>query len=488
MKVLQFEDGKGVSRLTQKELQAQNVSVATVPDLAQCLASLEGDRSITVMVDLDLMPGGLGVVQKIHNSYPDTILIVLASLDNLSTVDEALKQGAWDYIVKQPDLSHVEEIPQAITRNLEWRKLRAENRNYQEEKRWMAAALLESSDPIFVANQEGKIVFTNPELHNRLDYQGEELVGEPIDKVLSSVHSNESPWTEVSQPFPHKRWLGNVTLKKKDGSESTVRSKMTQILDEEGETIALIGVCLTHLEEQTPSPPPPITQDPAIQDNILTSLGNDFKAPLAAMLGYLEMALTIGTDQVENHQLLSIKRVEALAQRLYEFITNHATALEIEAGGFELHKAPLQLNRILEQAVKIRERESDFKKVTIALGTPNDLPSVFIDGIQMERCIGILLSNAIDLSPLGGKVAVYARVDGDRISVSITNGGTPLSPEELASIFNRKKKLRRGGEEINTVGLYIAHCIATQHGGTIDVQTDQEQGTTLTISLPRQSR
>ena len=202
------------------------------------------------------------------------------------------------------------------------------------------------------------------------------------------------------------------------------------------------------------------------------------------MLGYLEMALTIGADQAEPHQLLSIKRVEALARRLYDFIAHHAEALEIEAGKFEIHKAPLQLTRILEHAVQDREREASLKKITIALGVAKGLPPVFMDGIQIERAVEILLSNAIDLSPLGGKITVRSQIDGNKILVAITWSGTPLSPEEVASLFDRRKKLRRGGEEINTVGLYVAHQIATAHGGTIATQTDPQQGTTLILSLP----
>jgi len=484
MNVLQFEDGKGASRVIQEELRSQNISVMTVQDLPSCLASLEGDRAVTVMIDLDLIPGGLEAVQEIHKSYPDTIVLALASLENLSIVDEALKQGAWDYIVKQTDLTHLDEVSQTITRNQEWKKLRAENRGYQAEKQWLAAALLESPDPIFVADQEGRIVFVNPELQKQLDYQGEDLIGEPIDKVLSSVQTNETPWTEVPQPFPYKRWQGNVTLRKKDGSESTVRSKMTQILDEAGETIALIGICLNGFERQEPRSSPPPPQDPVIEDKVLTSITDDLKAPLAAMLGYLEMALTIGADQAEPHQILSIKRVEALARRLYDSIAHHAEALEIEAGKFEIHKAPLQLTRILEQAVQDREREASLKKVTIAMGVSKGLPPIFMDGVQIERAVEILLSNAVDFSPLGGKVTVQPQIDGSMIVIAITWSGTSLSPEEVASLFDRRKRLRRGGEEINTVGLYVALHIATAHGGTIKVQTDPQQGTTMNFSIP----
>ena len=104
MKVVQFEDGKGSSRVIQEGLVAKGVSVTAVQDLPACLTRLEADREASVMVDLDLNPKGIESVQQIRKVYPDTVVIVLASLERLTIVDEALKQGAWDYVVKQPDL------------------------------------------------------------------------------------------------------------------------------------------------------------------------------------------------------------------------------------------------------------------------------------------------------------------------------------------------------------------------------------------------
>ena len=262
---------------------------------------------------------------------------------------------------------------------------------------------------------------------------------------------------------------------------------MTQILDGAGETTALIGFCLNSKQEvQGPklSPPPPAQQEQATRDEILSSITGDLKTPLAAMLGYLEMALTIGADQAEAHQLVSIKRVEVLARRLYDFVNNHAEAADIEAGRFEVHKAPMQIARILDQAVRDREREANVKKITIVQEVAKDLPTVFLDGVRIERAIGILLSNSIDLSPLGGKVTVGLLAHGKQIVIAVKSSGAPVSPEDVPFLFDRSKKLRRGGEEINTVGLYVAQQIVAQHGGRIDVQTGSQEGTTLMISLP----
>ncbi len=161
---------------------------------------------------------------------------------------------------------------------------------------------------------------------------------------------------------------GNVILRKKDGSDSTVKTKMTQFLDEAGETTTLIGFCLNSTEDKSE---PKTAASPLVQssqtsaDEVLGAITGNLKSPLAAMLGYLEMALTIGAGRAEAHQLFSTKRVEVLAKRLYDLVNNHTEAIDIEEGKFEVQKAPMQMARIVDQAVKDREREANVNKITI---------------------------------------------------------------------------------------------------------------------------
>ncbi|NIO09187.1 MAG: hypothetical protein GTO40_14715 [Deltaproteobacteria bacterium] len=73
---------------------------------------------------------------------------------------------------------------------------------------------------------------------------------------------------------------------------------------------------------------------------------------------------------------------------------------------------------------------------------------------------------------------------GKQLVVGVRSSGAPFSAEDLPHLFDRRKKLRRGGEEINTVGLYVAQQIVNQHQGRIDVQNGTQEGTTLLISVP----
>ncbi|MBI2538554.1 MAG: HAMP domain-containing histidine kinase [Deltaproteobacteria bacterium] len=386
IKVLLLEGGKRPSNQTRDELGAKGIQALPVQDLAACLAALEADNSHSVILDLDLQRAGIEAVQKIHSTFPNVAIVVLASLERLTVVDEALSQGAWDFVIKQPDLSHLQELPQAISRNEEKKRLKAEaGRSREESERLRAEA--------------GR-------------YQ------EEANKLRSA-------------------------LERGDGGP----------------------------------------KEKAV-DEVLADIAEDLKSPLAAMIGYLEIASTISPERAEPNQLLSIKRIGSLARRLFDLVMNHTGALDIEAGKFELQKNPFEIKQILELAVQDKQGEAIAKNVDLALEAVNDLPAISVDAVQIERALGILISNAITLSPLGGSVTVSSRLEGDRLAIAVKDSGAGIFQEEIPLLFDRRKKLRRRGADVSTVGLFVAHHIVSMHGGRIDVQSDPIEGTTLTISLP----
>ncbi|MBI2210072.1 MAG: HAMP domain-containing histidine kinase, partial [Deltaproteobacteria bacterium] len=386
IKVLLLEGGKRPSNQTRDELGAKGIQALPVQDLAACLAALESDNNHSVILDLDLQRAGIEAVQKIHSTFPNVAIVVLASLERLTVVDEALSQGAWDFVIKQPDLSHLQELPQAISRNEEKKRLKAEaGRSREESERLRAEA--------------GR-------------YQ------EEANKLRSA-------------------------LERGDGGP----------------------------------------KEKAV-DEVLADIAEDLKSPLAAMIGYLEIASTISPERAEPNQLLSIKRIGSLARRLFDLVMNHTGALDIEAGKFELQKNPFEIKQILELAVQDKQGEAIAKNVDLALEAVNDLPAISVDAVQIERALGILISNAITLSPLGGSVTVSSRLEGDRLAIAVKDSGAGIFQEEIPLLFDRRKKLRRRGADVSTVGLFVAHHIVSMHGGRIDVQSDPIEGTTLTISLP----
>jgi len=408
------------------------------------LTILESDRKQTVIIDLDLYRAGIDTVQKIHSTYPEIATIVMASLERLAVVDEALRQGAWDFVIKQPDLSHLQEIPQAISRSAERKRLKSEIERYGDE----AKRLQEENEQ-------------RREQAKRLQDEAERYQ-EEAKKLQADIEHYRAEAKRLQEE--NERYREEAT-----GLRTTLEESRSE------------GRPETKPSLESPAQGP---NEKASDDEVLADIAEDLKSPLAAMIGYLEIASAISPEQANASQILSLQRIEALARRLFDLVMNHTGALDIEAGRFELQKNLFEINGILESAVLDKKDEANTKNIEIILETANDLPPITADAVQLERAVKILISNAIGLSPLGGSVTVSSLRQDNEIAISVRDTGAGIFKEEFPLLFDRRKKIRRRGADVNTAGLFVAHHIVSAHGGRIDVQSDPLEGTTLTIALP----
>ena len=482
-KVLLLEGGKRPSRQTRQELESKGFTVVEVTDLEGCVQTLQSDPDYTVVIDLDLQRKGVEALEEIRRVSAEAVVIVIASLERLSVVDEALKGGAWDFVIKQPDLSHLQELPQAIRRNAELKGLRAGLGRSQVETGWWRQALEESQEGLFVANSHEEILFANSALALLLGCDRQTLVGRKLETVLSLPSPDDSSWKEVQDFPPRRNWEGEAVLRKADGAELAATVRVTRLLDPEGNTSTLVGSCRPP-EEKKFSPILELGLD-EVREVILADISEDLTSPLAAMMGYLEIASALSPNQgAEPNQILAVQRIHALATRLQNLVNSHTSALEIEANKFPIHRSPLELHQILDLAVESRKGEAGAKNIEISMEADSALPLISGDGVQMERAFGILISNAIALSPLGGSVVVRSGLRGGEVAVTIKDSGAGIPPEDIPLLFQRRGRLRRRGGDISTVGLFVARHVVTAHEGRIEVDSDPMEGTTLTVLLP----
>lgn len=482
-KVLLLEGGKRPSRQAREELESKGFSVVEVADLDACVRALMADPNYTVVLDLDLQTKGIEALQKFRVVSPDSAVIVIASQERLSVVDQALKEGAWDFIIKQPDLSHLQELPQAIRRNTELKGFRAAIGRSQRETEAWKHALQETKEGLFVANSHEEIFFANSALALLIGSEPETLLGQNVGALIPLPPSDDPSWREAQEQPLQRSWKGEAQLKKADGAELAVLVRITRLLDPQGQTSGLVGVC--YLPEEKISAPVMQPDLDEARDVVLADISEDLTSPLAALMGYLEIASALTPNkEVEPNQILAVQRIHALATRLQNLVTSHTSALEIEAGRFPIHRNPLELHQILELAVESRQGEAGAKNIEISMETDQPLPLISADGVQMERALGILISNAIALSPLGGSIAVRSSLRENGVAITIKDSGVGIPAEDIPLLFQRRGRVRRRGGDISTVGLFVARHIVTAHEGRIEVDSDPMEGTTLTVLLP----
>jgi signal transduction histidine kinase len=158
---------------------------------------------------------------------------------------------------------------------------------------------------------------------------------------------------------------------------------------------------------------------------------------------------------------------------------------------YELHLELLDLGRVLEDAVLLSSPALALRKIRVQLNLAKDCPKIYGDSGYLHQVLLNLINNSTDAMPRGGQLSIGLRAPlpggPPEVTLEVTDTGTDMSPETLAHIFDPMFTTKRIGTEAG-LGLAICDQIVRQHGGTIQVESVPDRGTTFTIRLPLDCR
>ena len=240
--------------------------------------------------------------------------------------------------------------------------------------------------------------------------------------------------------------------------------------DEVGQLIAAFNETLERLEHIFTS-----------QQRFLADVSHELRTPLTVIKGNADLMRRM--NQVDEE---SLSGIEDEADRLTRLVGNLLLEAQAESGKLPLHFAPLELDTLLLEVFKeMRVLARD--RVRIKL-TEIDQIMVNGDRDRLKQVLINLVSNAIKYTGQGGEVYLSLGRVGDTARMIVRDTGQGISPQDLPHIFERFYRAEKSRSRSKVggfgLGLSIAHWIVEHHGGRIEVDSTEGQGTTFCIYLP----
>jgi signal transduction histidine kinase len=211
-------------------------------------------------------------------------------------------------------------------------------------------------------------------------------------------------------------------------------------------------------------------------------LGHDLRNPVSAISGLAELQLR-GKMPERHAQFAS--QILLSARRISHMINDLLGLARVRLGsGIILDPAPTCLRRICKNAVE--EMQAVFPKRTFQLLGDEEVTGDW-DENKLSQVVSNLVGNAVQHGAIGSPVTITAKRTGDQVAVSVHNEGTPIPPDMIPKLFDSFYRLNDRDDDDPTslgLGLYIAKQITAAHGGTIDVRSSTDEGTTFTVRIP----
>jgi hypothetical protein len=224
------------------------------------------------------------------------------------------------------------------------------------------------------------------------------------------------------------------------------------------------------------------------RDLFLAILSHDLRNPLNSIAMSAALLPQLPNSNPESTQTASqiSSSVSLMARMIGDLLDYTRTRL---GAGMPVLAAPMDLGTLC-QAV-FDEYRSGFPNRVIRFESDGNCTGSW-DSDRLRQMISNLLGNAVQHGATDSPIVMKLIGEPSDVVFVVHNGGPPISPGELPKIFeplmrgssSGKPKANRPGSI--GLGLYIAREIALSHGGTIDVTSTQEEGTSFTVRLPRQ--
>jgi signal transduction histidine kinase len=219
----------------------------------------------------------------------------------------------------------------------------------------------------------------------------------------------------------------------------------------------------------------------------LAILGHDLRNPLNSMLMSAQaLSQTTEPDAASAKMATQISSsATAMARMISDLLDFTAAGL---GGVMPLKPAAMDLKRLCQEVVD--ELHAASPKHLLRFQPHGDLTGEW-DSSRLRQMISNLVGNAIQHGIETGPVDFTASAEGREVMLTVRNGGPPIPPDALPTIFDpltrgssaELEKQRRPGSI--GLGLYIAREVITAHGGTIEVRSSVDAGTVFTVRLPR---
>ncbi len=223
----------------------------------------------------------------------------------------------------------------------------------------------------------------------------------------------------------------------------------------------------------------------AVKDDFVATVSHELRTPLTSIIGSLELAAEL--DAADADQLPKLLTVASRnAERLLHLISDLLTVSQLRQGGVPMVPETFNFSELLEQSVD--DVSAQAKGLTVGLTTriPPDLQLVG-DRSRLRQVTENLLSNAVKYTPPGGHVWVTLCQTETNTMLTVTDTGIGVSEPDQRNLFT---KFFRGcnAKDYNLpgagLGLAISKEIIEAHGGSIDLASSENAGTTVLVTLP----
>lgn len=339
-------------------------------------------------------------------------------------------------------------------------------------------AILESiADGVVVFDSQGKVIGANPAVTRLLKIPPDEIIGYPLNKLLSGVISS-SDSTALGRGNAQDSGTRWPTMRLKWGDKILSTSLAPIRIEQEGGR-GMVAVFRDITRE---------AELERIKNLFMSIVSHELRTPLGAIIGYSEILSEQIHGPLNDSQQSVVNRLVISARRLQTLVNDLLDRARLEAGQLKLTSGPVVLQTLLNDLLINTAHLAKTKELTFTTEIAPDLPAaVRGDAQRLLQILINLVSNAIKFTEQGEVTVRLYCVDAKRWAMQVADTGIGIPADEQINVFDLFRQVdssatrKHGGTGL---GLSIVKQLVTLMSGEIALVSEPGRGSTFTVTLP----
>lgn len=236
-----------------------------------------------------------------------------------------------------------------------------------------------------------------------------------------------------------------------------------------------------HLEEQVKKRTEEVTQLLEERKAFFSDMAHDLKAPVFATQSFIEAIRRSGVG-VDKELRGYLDQAEAKQQEMARRLQGLSSINELDKMKGE--RIQISLREILSEIYAVHHGEAEVRSVHLFVEPPKQDAFLTAQPEKLNILFENLLYNSLKATPSNGSITISARIEKDKIYVTVEDTGCGIPEEELPFVFRRFYVGANNRGTGTGLGLYIVHGIVTEMGGTISVYSTVGKGTKFIMEFP----
>ncbi|MBL4667417.1 MAG: PAS-domain containing protein [Sneathiella sp.] len=226
-----------------------------------------------------------------------------------------------------------------------------------------------------------------------------------------------------------------------------------------------------------------------LKGTFLANMSHELRTPLNAVIGFSEIIKNEIYGKVGSEKYVEYAGdIHASGIHLLDLINDILDLSKVESGAQEISEEKINIGVLVDECMRLTEHQRGKAGIELKSYLSSILPSVNCDPKMLKQVVINLLSNAIKFTPQGGKVSIHCVIEGDgSLALSVQDTGIGIRKEDiqkaLTPFVQVDSELSRKYQGTG-LGLSLSKNLMELHKGSLKVDSQFGEGTTVTIYLP----